>query len=360
MDFFDYDLPKGRIAQHPLPRGTPSRLLQVHRPGGPLLPGSFEDLPDLLEEGDVLVRNDTRVFKARLRANRLRRDPNGPGDLPPQAVEVLFCHVDTPAGGGESGGSPGVAWMAMVRPARRVRPGDRIRFPGGLEARVTGNEPGGLRRLELGDSESLEETLSQHGEVPLPPYITDPPPDAEERYQTVYARKAGAVAAPTAGLHFEERHFDALREKGVSIVDVTLHVGPGTFVPIRAPDVSQHRMHAEPYHVSGETMKTLRRAKSEGRRVVAVGTTTLRVLESLGQEGLAEDGPLEGWTDLFVRPGFEFTVVDALLTNFHLPRTTLLLLVLAFAGPDLTRRAYEMALERHFRFYSFGDAMLIL
>jgi S-adenosylmethionine:tRNA ribosyltransferase-isomerase len=307
----DYDLPGELIAQHPLERRDESRLLVYERAGGHVRHRTFRELPDEIGEGDLVVINDTRVVPARL---RLRR-PGGGG------AEVLLVEEVEPA-----------IWEALARPSRKLRRGMRL---GPVEL----IEPLGDGRWRI----RLEGEPA--GEVPLPPYITEPQADPE-RYQTVYAEEAGSAAAPTAGLHFTHELLTEL-----DVARITLHVGLDTFRPIGTETLEQHPIHSERYHVAAEEWGRIRAAE----RVVAVGTTTVRLLESL-----ARGAPLQGRTDLFVTPGFEFRRVNALVTNFHLPRSSLLALVMAFAGVEETRRLYRLAIDERYRFYSFGDAMLIL
>jgi S-adenosylmethionine:tRNA ribosyltransferase-isomerase len=307
----DYDLPSELIAQRPLERRDDSRLLVADRASGEVRHRRFRDLPGALPEGALVVVNDTRVIPARL---RVRRETGG-------EAEVLLLE---PAGDG--------LWEALARPTKRLRPGTRL-GPAELVEHL-----GGGRWLVRLDGEP-------EGEAPLPPYITEPLADAE-RYQTVYAEDAGSAAAPTAGLHFTPELL-----AGLDVERITLHVGLDTFRPVTADDLADHEIHSERYRVEPAAWERIRAAD----RVVAVGTTTVRVLESL-----ARGAPLEGRTSLFVTPGFEFRRVDALVTNFHLPRSTLLALVMAFAGVEETRRLYRLAIDERYRFYSFGDAMLLL
>lgn len=346
---FTYRLPSERIAQTPAePRDT-SRLLAVRRdgegPGGRAdwRDGVFRDLPGLLEPGDLLVVNDTRVIPARLWG---RKESGG-------RAEVLLLTREGPD-----------RWEALVRSAKRSRPGTRIRVGEGGGAAVEVLEARGeglyLVRLEApGDPLAAVEIL---GEVPLPPYIARPAPDPRDRewYQTTFARPeaAGSAAAPTAGLHFTPRVLAALEARGVERAAVTLHVGLGTFLPVRAARLEEHRMHREWFRVPPETARAVHRALSRGRRVVAVGTTVTRVLEHCGARGTVAPGT--GWTDLFLKPGHEFRVVTGLVTNFHLPESTLLMLVCAFGGTDRVLAAYRHAVESGYRFYSYGDAMVIL
>ena len=321
---FDYELPAELIAQHPAPRRSASRLLHLE-PGGRLHDLAFNDLPQLVDERDTLVLNDTRVIKARL----FGRKPSG------GQVEVLVERIVAPR----------IA-LALMRAGHAPKAGTEVLI-GDVQASVESRE-GELYRVRF--SEDVERVLERHGSVPLPPYITHPPGGEDlERYQTVYAAHPGAVAAPTAGLHFDEQMLDRLRSRGARIAMLTLHVGFGTFQPVRTDSVEAHRMHRERYSVPDETLQAI-----AGRRVLAVGTTSLRALEAA-----ATTGETSGETDLFIYPGYEFQVVDRLLTNFHLPKSTLLMLACAFAGRDHILRAYQHAVEQRYRFFSYGDAMLI-
>jgi S-adenosylmethionine:tRNA ribosyltransferase-isomerase len=335
IDEFDYELPPELIAQHPSGARSASRLLCVR--GGSISDARFSDLPRLLEPGDLLVLNDTKVIKARLFG---KKETGG-------HIEVLIERL-LPAGEA----------LAQLHAGRPAKPGSILRLAGGLEARVLGRV-GEFYRLRFPESASVLELLERHGSVPLPPYITHAPEaEDERRYQTVYARSAGAVAAPTAGLHFDESLFAALERRGVLFAYVTLHVGAGTFQPVRGKHLSEHRMHGERYEIPSGTVAALRSAKERGRKVVAVGTTTVRCLEASAAVHGAVTAE-EAETDLFITPGFGFRVVDRLITNFHLPRSTLLVLVSAFAGVETMRGAYRHAIEGRYRFYSYGDAMLV-
>jgi S-adenosylmethionine:tRNA ribosyltransferase-isomerase len=343
VDEFAYELPRSRIAQHPAsPRGS-SRLMVLDRERGSWTHTEFSTLPSQLRSGDLLVRNDTRVIRARLRAERANGAP----------IELLLVRR-------ERGGSGGEVWSCLARPGRRLRTGEPVRLRGGILATAL-DEPAadGARLVRIEADRPVLALLDEVGEVPLPPYIERPAvaEDANE-YQTVYARRAGAVAAPTAGLHFTAAMFDGLAQSGVEIVDLTLHVGPGTFVPPRCERVEDHRMSAEAAEIPERTASAIAAAKRAGRRVVAVGTTTVRALEGL--LGDLEPCGRSANVSLFITPGFEFRVVDALLTNFHLPRSTLLMLVCAFAGRGLVLDAYRAAVAEGYRFYSYGDAMLIV
>lgn len=332
---FDYDLPEELIAQEPVTPRDAGRLLVVDKRTGAWQHKMVRDLPTLLLAGDVLVRNDTRVLPARLIGVKA---PTG------GRVELLLLRQETKD-----------TWQAMVRPGRRVGPGAVLSFAdGALTAQVLDRTAGGGRRVRFRSVGPLDEVLREAGQVPLPPYIHRSLDDPE-RYQTVYAREPGSSAAPTAGLHFTQRLLDELMARGVHVVDVTLHVGPGTFRPVKAEYVDEHDMHAEYYRVPERTAETVRRARQEGRRVIAVGTTTARALEACWASGEAC-----GWTDLFIYPGYRWRVVDGLLTNFHLPHSSLLMLVSALLGRERTLAAYKEAVEERYRFFSFGDAMLIV
>jgi S-adenosylmethionine:tRNA ribosyltransferase-isomerase len=329
---FDYDLPEESIAQEPAPRGE-SRLLVLDAEG-PDRHRRVRDLPRLLRAGDLLILNDTRVIPARLFGER---EGGGGGRM-----EVLLIEKT-----GE------MEWEALVRPGRRARPGTVLRFEE-LTAEVTNKTEDGRYRLRF--SEPVEPHLDRLGHVPLPPYIRRPDRESDrERYQTVYARNPGAVAAPTAGLHFTEAILEETAAAGIGVARVTLHVGIGTFKPVSAERVEDHRMERERYEVSEETAEAIRRTRQSGGRIVAVGTTVVRTLESAA---LAAPAGHRGSTELFITPGFRFRVVDVLLTNFHLPRSTLLMLVSAFAGRERVLAAYEEAVRAGYRFYSYGDAML--
>ena len=342
---FDFDLPPGLIAQTPpAERGT-SRLLVLDRRAGTLSHSTIGDLPVWLRRGDLLVVNDTRVFPARLFG---RREPSG------GAVECLLLRrLDEER------------WEALVHPGQKLRAGSRFLCgePPALRGEVLERRFHGRRivRLWTDDGRDVMETIERIGHVPIPPYIkrADTPSD-RERYQTVYARAAGSVAAPTAGLHLTHALLETLRLAGIERTDITLHVGYGTFKPIRTERVEGHVVDPEAYEISAQAAAMINRAIEERRRIVAVGTTTTRALESAarGASGLIE--PLSGAADLFIYPGFQFKVTGALLTNFHLPRSSLLMLVCAFAGRETVLDAYREAIARRYRFYSYGDAMLIV
>ncbi len=331
---FDYELPPELIAQHPAAQRAASRLLHLDGNTGAIEDLQFRDILRLLRPGDLVVVNDTRVIKARLRG---RKDSGGEVEV---LIERLLDHERA---------------LAQVRASKPPRAGRRLLFGDDVEAQVLGRQ-GEFHELRF--SGEVLEILSSRGEVPLPPYITHPAvPDDEARYQTVYARAPGAVAAPTAGLHFDHEMLAALEARGVARASLTLHVGAGTFQPVRVEELSRHVMHSEWYGIPQATVEAIARAKEKGGRVVAVGTTTLRALESSAAAGKLQAGTAE--TRLFIVPGFRFQVVDRLVTNFHLPRSTLLMLVSAFAGVDNIRRAYAHAVAHRYRFFSYGDAMLL-
>ena len=332
---FDFDLPADLIAQSPAAQRSGSRLLHVDGPR--LADLSFADLPSLLQPGDLLVLNDTRVIHARVHAEKSTGGK----------VELLLERITAPREA-----------LAQVRASHPPKPGTVLRLPGAAAARVLTRD-GRFYRLAFDVEGDLPAWLERHGEVPLPPYIGRAARREDDaRYQTVYARAPGAVAAPTAGLHFDEATLAALAARGVERAFVTLHVGAGTFQPVQVEDLAQHRMHAEWYDVPPATAAAVAAARARGGRVLAVGTTSLRALESAALEGgELRAGAAE--TSLFVTPGFRFRVVDRLLTNFHLPRSTLLMLVSAFAGFEAIRAAYAHAIAARYRFYSYGDALLL-
>jgi S-adenosylmethionine:tRNA ribosyltransferase-isomerase len=338
---FDYRLPPGLIAQKPLPHRDDSRMMVVRRREGEVLHACFRSLPDYLSAGDVVVLNDTKVIPAKVW-----------GKVDDREVEFLFLK-EVHKG----------AWEVLCRPAGRVRPGKTVVFSPGFEARVAEPGPRGKRRLSF-SSGDVREMLRRTGWAPLPPYIKrgkdDPCLRARdfERYQTVFARKEGAIAAPTAGLHFTPETLEQLRGKGVEVCAINLEVGQATFQPVEVERVEDHRMLSEHYSISPGSAAVINRAKKEGRPVLAVGTTVVRALESAWQDGRVRSGGRS--TDLFIFPGFSFRAVDRLLTNFHLPRSTLLMLVSAFAGRDLVLKAYAEAGRERYRFYSYGDCLLVL
>lgn len=345
---FDFDLPDDRIAQEPPPRGESRLLVLSAPPGSPARHRRVADLPELLHPGDLLVVNDTRVIPARLFGRRVLPEGGQGG-----RVELLLVEPVGPEGTTE--------WEALARPGRKARPGTRLRFDDGLEAEVLGRLGDGRHQVRF--SEPVEPHLERLGHVPLPPYVKrEDRPEDRERYQTVFARTPGAIAAPTAGLHFTPELLERLAARGIETARVTLHVGIGTFKPVTADLVHEHAMDEERYQVPEATAAAIRETRRLGGRVVAVGTTVVRTLESVAREApggeWGEIAAGTGRTALFIYPGFRFRVVDALLTNFHLPRSTLLMLVSAFAGRDRVLAAYREAIEEGYRFYSYGDAML--
>ena len=353
---FDFKLPPELIAQQPLPRRDQSRLLVLHRVSGKIEHRNFLDILDYLQAGDVLVLNDSRVIPARLRGVNARSGGQ---------FEVLLLKENQAND-----------WWVMLRPGKRARIGTEIAFRdlSGNQSSVHGlvieTNAEGHRRIRFNGVADVKTALDALGEVPLPPYIERADNAQREfdrqRYQTVYARGAGSVAAPTAGLHFTEEVLGQLRARSIEVCFVTLHVGLGTFAPVKAERITEHIMHEEFFDLPGETAQIINRAKTEKRRVIAVGTTTLRVLESVAGANAGKINAGSGSTRIFIYPPYEFRIVDALLTNFHLPRSTLLMLVSAFAAPGQTRgremvlSVYEEAISRRYRFFSYGDAMLML
>jgi len=336
---FDYQLPPSLIAQEPLPDRAGSRLLVLDRASGALQHARFPDVVDLVAPEDVLVVNVSRVIPARLHGKR---------ELGKIAELLLVREL------------PDGTWIAMGHPGGKLKPGRRVTFGDDSAAEIVGRMGGGLRRVRFVGALDARATLAKYGEVPLPPYIRRPPrPEDRERYQTVYAAHDGSVAAPTAGLHFTSELLARIRAKGVAVAELDLHVGPGTFKPVRESDVANHRMDSEDFTVSEAAAAAINDRRQAGGRVWAVGTTVARTLETCaGARGIIIPGA--GQTHLFIHPPFAFQAVDRLLTNFHLPRSTLLMLVCAFGGFERVMRAYGEAIEQRYRFYSYGDAMLVL
>jgi S-adenosylmethionine:tRNA ribosyltransferase-isomerase len=344
-DLFDFDLPEDRIALRPASPRDSARLLVV-RPGGALEHRHVRDLPELLRSGDVTVMNDTKVLPVRLTG---RREPREQGEG--AAIEVTLIARTAPD-----------RWRAYARPAKRLREGDIVRLGKDLRGDIRARLEGGEVEVAFDRAGAeLDAAVADQGSMPLPPYIAGRrEPDARDRddYQTTFARHDGSVAAPTAGLHFTPELFARLAAAGIERRDVTLHVGPGTFLPVTAEDTADHKMHAEWTTLGGETASALNAARAQGRRVAAVGTTALRTLESAaGEDGTI--APFAGDTAIFITPGYKFRAVDVLLTNFHLPRSTLFMLVCAFMGIDVMKAAYAEAIARGYRFYSYGDACLL-
>ena len=348
---YDYPLPPELVAQYPLPERDTSRLMVLNRERGEIHHAAFRDLPRWLTPEDLLVVNDTRVFPARLKGVKASGGK----------VELLLHHLP------EEEGDVVRAQRAVPRSAHvtatyrgRLKLGQILRFGSGLEAEVMALPRPGVAEVRLSSlNGDVRQIVASLGEVPLPPYIRRSP-DAgdEERYQTIYAAKAGAIACPTAGLHFTPAMMEALKSRGIETVSVTLHVGPGTFAPVRVQDYTRHRLEPEYFELSEDTAARLNQARAQGKRLAVVGTTSVRVLEYCASpQGFT---PRQGWCDLYLYPGYRFKAVDKLLTNFHLPKSTLLLLVSAFAGRDFILRAYEEAIREKYRFYSYGDCMLII
>jgi S-adenosylmethionine:tRNA ribosyltransferase-isomerase len=348
---FDFELPHELIAQEPPADRSGARLLVLDRATGAISHSHITSLPGFLRSGDLVVVNNTRVFPARLIGHRV---PSG------GAVECLLIGRN-PA----SEVAPAQIWDALVHPGQKLKPGARMVFEGvrPLQGEILDRASFGRRvvRLWTEDGSSVDEAIDAIGHVPLPPYIKrEDRGDDRERYQTVFARARGSVAAPTAGLHFSPPIVDALRARGVAIAEITLHVGYGTFQPVRVERVEDHRLESERYEIDEATAHAIEAARQQGRRIIAVGTTTTRTLEAVAR---THDGRIvadSGATDLFIYPGFSFQVVGGLLTNFHVPRSSLLMLVSAFAGREAVRTAYDAAVAERYRFYSYGDAMLVL
>jgi S-adenosylmethionine:tRNA ribosyltransferase-isomerase len=340
---FDYELPDELIAKEPIRPRDASRMMVVNLRTGQVTDSTFQRLPDFLRPSDVLVLNNTRVLRARL-YGKLLRPSSGRRD-----VEVLFA---APAGNG--------AWEVMCRPGKRIRNGDRVVFESGVEGTFGRRLADGLRLLHLNSSEHIENIFQKFGHVPLPPYLgrSDTSADSTD-YQTVFAEIPGAIAAPTAGLHFTHAMFADLQERGIQTETITLHVGIGTFIPVRTDDPAKHVLKPERFEVTASAAARLNEARASGCRIVSVGTTTTRTLEYIvSKHGRFEAG--KGETDLFILPGYHFRAVDALLTNFHLPNSTLLMLVSAFASRSIILEAYRQAIKLGYRFYSYGDCMLLI
>ena len=333
---FSYELPKELIAQHPAEPRDHARLMLYDKETGAVEHKYFYDLLDELHAGDVLVFNDSKVIPARLYGHRQQTGGK---------VEVLLL---TPVGEDR--------WEVLVKPGKKALPGTIIEFPEGLTAEVLDRTDFGGRVVQFHYEGVFDDIIDTIGEMPLPPYIHEKMEDPNE-YQTVYAREKGSAAAPTAGLHFTEELLEKIKAKGVELVFVTLHVGLGTFRPVEEVNIEDHAMHSEFYSITEEAAATVNKAKAEGRRVIAVGTTSIRTLESAGTTGVLQSG--SGWTNIFIYPGFTFHIVDALVTNFHLPESTLLMLISAMSTREKILHAYEIAVQEKYRFFSFGDAMFI-
>jgi S-adenosylmethionine:tRNA ribosyltransferase-isomerase len=334
---YDYDLPKELIAQDPLEDRSSSRLLVLNKNTGEFSHHHFKDIKEYLRPGDCLVINDTKVIPARLYG---RKEETG------AAIEVLLLKRHT-----------GDEWECLVRPGKKLRPGTRVEFGDGkLKGTITGMLDEGNRKIAFEYDGIFEEILDELGQMPLPPYITHELKD-KNRYQTVYAKYEGSAAAPTAGLHFTKELLEEIKAMGVEIATVTLHVGLGTFRPVKVDRIEDHHMHSEYYVVEPEQAEKINRAKREGHRIISVGTTSCRTLESAAKDGFVAAG--SGNTEIFIYPGYEFKIIDCLITNFHLPQSTLLMLVSALAGRDNIMAAYKEAVKEKYRFFSFGDAMFI-
>ena len=342
IDDLDYHLPEGLIAQYPVEPRDKARLLVLKRGGGETTNTTFSQLGDFLHEGDALVANDTRVMPARLFGYK---DTEG-------KVEILLLRKVP---------EDGEVWECLVKRGKRATVGTRIQFAPELKGEVVGIGPEGKKRIAFDHEGSFQEIIRRIGHIPLPPYIRDGEAEEidQEGYQTIFARHEGAVAAPTAGLHFTPELVQALEKKGISFIHLTLHVGLGSFQPIRSEEVEDHRLEPEYYHISPTSAEAINAARARGGQVCAVGTTVVRALESAADEG-GTIHPQEGLTDLYIYPGYRFKAIDALITNFHLPRSTLLLLVCAFGGKELIMRAYQDAMREGYGFYSYGDGMLIM
>lgn len=338
VEDFDYHLPEELIAQQPVDTRDESRLMVLHKESGEVEHKHFQDIVEYFDDGDMLVLNNSKVIPARLYGKKI---PTGTD------IEVLLLTE-----------KENDIWEVLVKPGRRVKKGVEISFADKLIGETLEYTEFGGRLMKFHYSGEFDEIIDELGELPLPPYITEKL-EEPDRYQTVYAKKRGSVAAPTAGLHFTPRLFDRLEKKGVEIAYLTLHVGLGTFRPVKVDDIEEHKMHSEYYELSEETAKKINQKKAAGKKIIAVGTTATRTLESIA----TEKGRIEaakGWTDIFIYPGYEFKTIDALITNFHLPKSTLMMLISAFAGKSKVMYAYQRAVEEKYRFFSLGDAMLIL
>ena len=336
---FNYELPKELIAQHPYDKRDEARLMVLDKNEELIEHKVFKDVIDYLNPGDCLVINNTKVIPARL---------YGKKDTGANVQFLLLKRIE------------GDTWEAMVKPGNKLKPGSKVVFGDGvLKATVQEILEGGNRKVEFEYNGIFNEILDQIGMMPLPPYITEASREDNEKYQTVYARYEGSAAAPTAGLHFTEELLEKIKEKGVEVANVTLHVGIGTFRPVKVETVEEHEMHSEHYYIKKEDADKINKAKLNGNRVIAVGTTSCRVLESVSDEkGMVKE--IEGDTSIFIYPGYKFNCIDSLITNFHLPESTLIMLVSSLAGKDFIMKAYNEAVKKEYKFFSFGDAMIIL
>ena len=339
LEDFDYDLPHELIAQTPIKKRDSSRLLELDRQTGEMQDKHFYDIIDQLNPGDAVVMNNSRVMPARLYGVK----PETGGH-----AEVLLLH-----------NTEGDAWETLMKPAKRAKVGTVISFGDGkLTATVTAEKEDGIRMIEFHYDGIFMEILESLGETPLPPYIKEKLDDPD-RYQTVYAKENGSAAAPTAGLHWTKELLQKVQDKGIKLVYLTLHVGLGTFRPVEEDNIDDHKMHSEFYRLDEDAAKTLNEVRQNGGRIIATGTTSIRTLETIGSKFDGEIKPDSGWTDIFIKPGYQWKVVDAFITNFHLPKSTLVMLVAAFTGRDMILKAYQHAIDEKYRFFSFGDAMFI-
>ncbi|WP_412936741.1 tRNA preQ1(34) S-adenosylmethionine ribosyltransferase-isomerase QueA [Lactiplantibacillus plantarum] len=339
LEDFDYDLPHELIAQTPIKKRDSSRLLELDRQTGEMQDKHFYDIIDQLNPGDAVVMNNSRVMPARLYGVK----PETGGH-----AEVLLLH-----------NTEGDEWETLMKPAKRAKVGTVISFGDGkLTATVTAEKEDGIRMIEFHYDGIFMEILESLGETPLPPYIKEKLDDPD-RYQTVYAKENGSAAAPTAGLHWTKELLQKVQDKGIKLVYLTLHVGLGTFRPVEEDNIDDHKMHSEFYRLDEDAAKTLNEVRQNGGRIIATGTTSIRTLETIGSKFDGEINPDSGWTDIFIKPGYQWKVVDAFITNFHLPKSTLVMLVAAFTGRDMILKAYQHAIDEKYRFFSFGDAMFI-
>lgn len=339
LEDFDYDLPHELIAQTPIKKRDSSRLLELDRQTGEMQDKHFYDIIDQLNPGDAVVMNNSRVMPARLYGVK----PETGGH-----AEVLLLH-----------NTEGDEWETLMKPAKRAKVGTVISFGDGkLTATVTAEKEDGIRMIEFHYDGIFMEILESLGETPLPPYIKEKLDDPD-RYQTVYAKENGSAAAPTAGLHWTKELLQKVQDKGIKLVYLTLHVGLGTFRPVEEDNIDDHKMHSEFYRLDEDAAKTLNEVRQNGGRIIATGTTSIRTLETIGSKFDGEIKPDSGWTDIFIKPGYQWKVVDAFITNFHLPKSTLVMLVAAFTGRDMILKAYQHAIAEKYRFFSFGDAMFI-
>ncbi|MBI5804453.1 tRNA preQ1(34) S-adenosylmethionine ribosyltransferase-isomerase QueA [candidate division TA06 bacterium] len=337
LSSFDYNLPPELIAKSPAEKRDSSRLMVLRRNDGHIEHRRFSDIVEYLKPSDILVLNNTKVIPARLIGHKKQTGGE---------VEILLLRHESEN-----------LWNCLVRPGRRLMPGARVEFKDGLmEAEIVEHREGGQRLVRFTHQGDFYQILEKVGQVPLPPYIDRKPMEADKnRYQTIYAKEEGAVAAPTAGLHFTPELMEKVKDKGVEVLEILLHVGWGTFKSVESDDIREHKMDAEYYKISREAAEKIKNGKLENRKIVVVGTTTSRALESFGQSGKLSD-----WTEIFIYPPYQFKIVDSLVTNFHLPKSTLIMLVSALAGRENVMNAYQQAIENRYRFFSYGDAMMVV